>query len=101
MSLCGFCHYNPTYNTILESLGPWQYSESIFIPFDRHQDDQEGQECPLSGDLEDFECLDGDFVTVTPHMIPFWNHKDHGSTQKVYSYLLIIIKMIRKVKNVL
>ena len=62
-----------TCHTFLESLGPWQYSESKFIPFGHHQHDPEGQECPLSGDLEDFECLDGDFVTVTPHTILFWN----------------------------
>ena len=41
------------------------------MPFGHNQDDQESQEYPPNGDLEDFRCLDDDFVTVTPHMIPF------------------------------
>ena len=60
---------NPTYDTFLESLGPWEYSGSVSRIFGHHQDDQEGQECPKTGVLEDFGCLDGDFVIVTTHMI--------------------------------
>ena len=41
-----FCHCNPTYDTFLESLGPWGCSESVSRIFGHHQDDQEGQECP-------------------------------------------------------
>ena len=48
--------------------------------FGHHQEDQEGQECPKHGVLEDFGCLDGYFVIVPPHMIPFWNSWDNVST---------------------
>ena len=69
--------------------------------FGHYQDDQEAQECPPSGDLGDFGCLDQYFVTVIAHMIPFCNPQNHYITQEVYSGLLITIRMIRKVKNVL
>ena len=65
------------------------------------QDDQEAQECPPSGDLGDFGCLDWYFVTVIARMIPFCNPQDYASTWEVYSGLLITIRMIRKVKHVL
>ena len=55
----------------LESLGLWQISGSIFGPLGHHQYDQEAQEHPQNGDLVEFICLDGNFVTLTPHMIPF------------------------------
>ena len=58
MSRWGFRYCNITYDTILESLGPWQYSEIIFIPFDHHQDDQEGQEGLLT-------CIDVNICTFT------------------------------------
>ena len=76
----GFCHCNPTYDTFLESLGPWEHSKIVSRIFGHHQDDQEGQECPKKGVLEDFGCLDGGFVIVTLQLIPFWNPWDHKST---------------------
>ena len=39
------------------------------------------------------------FTTVTPHMIHFWNPWHHGSAQEVFSVILVIIRMVRKVKN--
>ena len=36
-------------------------------PFGHHQDYQECQECPKNGFLEDFGCINDDFVIVTPH----------------------------------
>ena len=66
-----------------------------------HQDDQEAQKCPKNGNLENFRCFGGDVVTVTPHMIPFWNPQDHGSSKEVYLELLVTIRMMRKHKNVL
>ena len=68
--------------------------------FGRHQEDQEGQECPKTGVLEDFRCLDGFFVIVPPHMIPFWNPCDHWNTQEGFSGFLVTIRKVRKVKNV-
>ena len=35
-------------------------------------------------DFEDFRHINGDFVIVIPHMIPFWNPWDHGSAQEVF-----------------
>ena len=61
----------PTYDTFLESLGPWESSGVVSRIFNHHQDDQEGPKCPKTGDLEELGHLDGDFVIVTPHMIPF------------------------------
>jgi len=84
----------------LESLGPWEYSGSVFRNFGHHQDDQEGQESPKTGYLEDFGCLDGNFTIATPHMILFWNPWDHGSTQEVFSGILVTIRIIRKVNNI-
>ena len=91
---------NPPYDTFLESLGPQEYIEIVSRIFGHHQDDQEGQECPKTGVLEDFGCLDGGFDIVTPHMIPFWNPWDHGSTQEQFLGYLVTIRMIRNVKNV-
>ena len=51
----------PTYDIWLESLGPWQYSGTVFKPFGHHHDDQKPQECPPNGYLRDFGYLDGDF----------------------------------------
>ena len=56
-----------------ESLEPEVQIEDVHSHDDHHHDDQEAQECPPSGDLEDLVCLDGYFVTVTPHMTLFWN----------------------------
>ena len=39
------------------------------MTFGNNQEDQEGQECPHHGVLEDFGCLDRDFVIETSHMI--------------------------------
>ena len=50
------------------------------MTFGHNQEDQEGQECPQHGVLEDFGCLDRDFVIATSHMIPFWNPWDIVST---------------------
>merc|ERR1712105_124142 len=55
-----------TYDTFLESLGPWGCSESVSRIFGHHQDDQEGQECPKTGDLEDLGYLDGFFYHCNP-----------------------------------
>ena len=49
VSWWGFCHCNPTYDTFLEYLGPWEYSGIVSRIFGHHQDDQEGQECPKTG----------------------------------------------------
>ena len=54
-------------------MGPCQCSGRTPRPLGHHRDDQEAQECPPNGDFYDFGCLDGDFVTVILHMIPFWN----------------------------
>ena len=56
---------------LFKSLGPQEYSEIVFLIFGHHQEDQEGQECPKTGVLEDFRCLDGVYDIFTPHMIPF------------------------------
>ena len=84
----------------MESLGPCEYIEIVSRIFGHYQVDQEGQECPKTGVLEDFGCLDGDFVIVPPHIIPFWKPWDHGSGQEVFPRILVTIRMIRKVKNV-
>ena len=76
LSLC------PIYDTILESLEPWEYSGSVYRIFGHHQDDQEGQECPKTGVLEDFRCLDEVFVIEPEHMTPFWNPWNQGSIQE-------------------
>ena len=55
----------------MKSLGPQEYSEIVSMIFGHHQEDQEGQECPKTGVLEDFGCLDGVYDIFTPHMIPF------------------------------
>ena len=48
-----------------------EYSEGVSRIFGHHQDDKEGPKCPKTGDFEDLGHIDGDFVIVTPHMIPF------------------------------
>ena len=50
-----------------------------------------------TGVLEDFRHLDGDFVIVPPHMLPFWNPWHHGSTLEVIPGFLATIRMIRNV----
>ena len=47
--------------------------------------------------LEDFRHLDGHFVIVPPHMLPFWNPWHHGSTLEVIPGFLATIRMIRNV----
>ena len=62
---------------------PWDLGstlEDFSKIFGHHQEDQEGQECPKHGVLEDFGCLDGYFVIVNSHMIHFWNPWDIVST---------------------
>ena len=54
----------------------------------------------ITGYLEHCGCCDGTFTIVTPHMILFSNPWDHGSTQEVFSGILVIIRMIMNVKNV-
>ena len=88
------------YVTFLESLGPREYSGSVFGFLDSIRIDQEGQECPKTGVLEDFGCLDWVFVIVTILVIPFWNPWDQGSTLEVIPGFLVTIRMIRNVKNV-
>ena len=66
VSSCGFCHCNPTYDTILESLGQGEYSEIVSRIFHHHQDDQEHYECLETRVLEDFGYHDGVFVIVIP-----------------------------------
>ena len=58
---------------IVDSEGILVVQISPAPPFGHHQNDQEAQVCPPSGDFEDFWCLDGFFLTITSHMIPFWN----------------------------
>ena len=94
-----FFHCNPTYDTFLESLGPWEYSGSVSKIFGHHQDDQERPKCPKTGDFEDLGHLDGNFVIVTPHMRMFWHSWDHGSVQEVFPALLVI-RMTSKVQIV-
>ena len=50
--------------------------------------------------LEDFECLDEDFVNETHTMIHFWNPWDQSHTQDTISESLETILRIRKVMNV-
>ena len=100
VSLWGFCHHSPTYEIFLETLGQCECPGSVSKIFGHHQDDQEGQECPKSGDLEDSGYLDGDFVIIAPHMIQFWKPWDHGSAQEVFPNISVIFRMIRKLKNV-
>ena len=57
-----FYYCNPTYDTVLESLGPLENSGSVSRNFGHNQDDQDGQECPKAGD---FGCFDGIFTIVT------------------------------------
>ena len=88
LSRCGLCHCSPPYDTFLESLGLGEYSEMVSKTYEHHQDDQEGKKCPKTGVLEDFGCLDVDFVIVPQNMIPFWNRSDQGSTQKWFPELI-------------
>ena len=46
-------------------------------------------------DLEDLGNLDGDFVIVTPYMIPLWNPWDQENVQEVFLVFLVMISMIR------
>ena len=46
--------------------------------FGHDQDDQEGQECPKTGDLEDFRCLDG-HISYTNWSLPISNHSFYFS----------------------
>ena len=98
--LWGFYQCNPTYDTFLESLGHCEYFGRVYTTFGHHQEDQEGQESPKHGVLEDFCCFDGYFVIVPPHMIPFWNPWDIVSTLEGCTRHLVTIRKIRKVKNV-
>ena len=87
----GFFHCNPTYDTFLESLGPWECSGGVSSIFGHHLDDQEGPKYPKTDYLEDLGHLDGDFFTiVTPHMIPFWNPwgpwECSGSVSKIFGH---------------
>ena len=50
--------------------------------------------------LEDFGCLDGDFLIVNRHMIHFWNPWDDGHTQEVFPGYLNTIRMIKMVNNI-
>ena len=95
-----FWHCTPTYDTFLESLGHCEYSGRVYTTFGHHQEDQEGQECPKHGVLEDFGCLDGYFVIVPLHMILFWNPWDIVSILEGCTGFLVTIMKIRKVKNV-
>ena len=83
----------------MESLGPWEYIGIVSRILGHCQDDQDGQEYPKTGVLEDFGCLDGVFVTVTQYMIHFWNPWDIGSTDEVFLDFLVTIRMIRMLQN--
>ena len=54
---------------------------------------------PKHGVLEDFGCLDGAFVIVTPHMIPFWNPWGVASTLEGCRGLLVTIRKVKNVQN--
>ena len=56
-----FCPFYPTYDTFLECLGLNNYQEVSSSPFGNHQNDQEAQEHPPNGDLEDSLYLHGSF----------------------------------------
>jgi len=68
--------------------------------YGHQQENQEGQECPKYWVLEDFGCLDGYFVILPPHMIPFWNPWDVVSILEGCTGFLVTITKISKVKNV-
>ena len=55
---------------------------------------------PKHGVFEYFGCIGGDFVIARPHMIPFWNPWDIGSTLEGCTRLLVTIRKISKVENV-
>ena len=71
----------------------------VYRTVGHHQDDQEDQESPKHGVLEDFGCLDRDFVIATSYMIPFWNPWDIVSNLEGCRGLLVTIRNIRKVKK--
>ena len=81
-----FDHYTPTYDTFLKSLGLWEYSGSVSKTFVHHQDDQPSQECPKTKVLEDFRCLGGDFVIVSPTLNTYKN---------AFLLLLLLLLLLR------
>ena len=81
-------------------MGRWEYSGRVYRTFGHHQEDQEGQEHPKHGVLEDFGCLHGYFGIVPPHMIPFWNPWNILSILEGCTQSLLTTRKIRKVNNV-
>ena len=81
---------------------PWDLGSTLedFSKIFGHQEDQEGEECPKHGVLEDFGCLDGYFVIVNSHMIHFCNPWDIVSILEGCTGFFVTIMKIRKVKNV-
>ena len=67
MSLWEFYHFNPTYETVSEPLGPWEYKGSVFRNFGHNQDDQEGQECQKLGIWSIWSVLMG-ILLLQPHI---------------------------------
>ena len=82
----GVCHPNLTYDTFLESSGPGQCTGSINFCCWHHQDDQEGQECPINGVLEENGCLDGVFAILTSLMIPFLESSGPGQCTRSINF---------------
>ena len=95
----GFCHWNLTYDTFLESLGPWVYLGMVSRNFSPHQGGQGGKKCPKNRNFDDFGGFLWVFVIGTSHMIPFWNTRDHRSTQEWFPEIFHTIRWIRGVKN--
>ena len=81
----------------MESLEHCEYFGRVYRTFGHHQEDQEGQERPKHGVLEDFGCLDGYFVIVPS---PFLNPWGIVSILERCTGFLVTITKIRKVRNV-
>ena len=84
---CGLCHsalelelINKIivfiHDTLLESIGPKQWSENVLRHFGNHHDDQEAQEHPPNSYLENLGYLDNYLIYFAPHIIQFWNNSN-------------------------
>ena len=85
----------------LESLEPGLQLGGVPSHYDHHHDDQEAQECPWRGHLEENWCLDGIFLIYNQHIICFRNPCNQDYNLGVVPVMMITIMMIRKLRNVL
>ena len=96
-----FYTWNPTYATLLKSLGKGQINYSWFNHLDPNQDNCEGYECPPNVFFKktwDFLC----FLLLNPHKIlTFYNPLDKHKSTRANCITLAPIRMTRKVRNVL